>query len=113
MLKWFGGGVDDPHLPEAQFDAILVFDTYHEMSHYEEILRHLYKALNSKGRLAIVDKQPQNTGQIRENYIIDHTIPADMVIKEVETAGFRLVQRKDEFITGYNPTSMYLLVFDK
>jgi hypothetical protein len=33
------GAVDDPHLPESAFDAVLIYNAYHEMTAPEAILK--------------------------------------------------------------------------
>lgn len=105
------GAVNDPRLPAGALDGVLVFDTYHEMTHFEAMLAAVKASLRPRGRLAIVDYEPETRGEARQSSVRHHTIPADTVVREVTAAGFELVERQDAFITGKSRGTMYLLVF--
>ena len=47
------GAVDHPHLPEGTFDAVLIYNAYHEMTTPEPILKAIYMALKPGGWLVI------------------------------------------------------------
>lgn len=94
----------DPHLPPGEIDLILVVDTYHHFDDRGRYLHTLSRALKPEGRLAIVDyyKRPLPVGPP-----VDHKIARDQVIKEVQAAGYRLVEE---------PTFLphqYFLVFSR
>ena len=47
--------LDDPRLPEASLDLILMVDVYHELSRPQETLRELKRALKPDGRLVLIE----------------------------------------------------------
>lgn len=49
------GAVDDPRLPEASCDVILLVDVYHEFEHPFEMGRAMIRALKPGGRLVLVE----------------------------------------------------------
>ena len=49
------GTVDDPRLPEASCDLILLVDVYHEFDHPFEMARAMARALKPGGRLVLVE----------------------------------------------------------
>jgi ubiquinone/menaquinone biosynthesis C-methylase UbiE len=49
------GTIDDPRLPEASCDVILLVDVYHEFDHPFEMARAMARALKPGGRLVLVE----------------------------------------------------------
>jgi ubiquinone/menaquinone biosynthesis C-methylase UbiE len=49
------GAVDDPKLPDATFDMILMVDVYHELSGPQAFIARLAKALKPDGRLVLIE----------------------------------------------------------
>lgn len=49
------GGLQDPHLPEAAVDLILLVDVYHEFDHPYEMTTGMVRALKPGGRLVLVE----------------------------------------------------------
>lgn len=49
------GKIDDPNLPEAALDVIIMVDVYHEFSHPYEMTAGLCQALKPGGRLVFVE----------------------------------------------------------
>jgi ubiquinone/menaquinone biosynthesis C-methylase UbiE len=95
------GQEDDPLLPAASVDSILLLKTYHEFSKPLTMLRAMHKALRRDGLLGIVDRNGDGD---------DHGLDRDAVIKEASRAGFNLVAEHD-FV---KPDNMdYFLVFRK
>ena len=93
------GKEDDPLLPEASVDAILLLKTYHEFAKPITMLRAMRKALRKDGRLGIIDRNGAGD---------DHGVKRQAVIKEAARAGFALVEEHD-FV---KPDRMdYFLVF--
>ena len=85
------GDPDDPHLPEASADSVLVLNTYHELRDPESILRHLSRALRPGGRLVIVDRTPSDD----ETH---HHAEPDAVEAGLRRGGFNIISREDTFI---------------
>lgn len=93
------GKEDDPLLPAASVDAILLLKTYHEFSKPLNMLRAMRKALRKDGRLGIIDRHGAGD---------DHGVKRESVVKEATRAGFALAEEHD-FV---KPDAMdYFLVF--
>ena len=107
------GAVDDPRLPVGELDAILVFDTYHEMTEYESMLAAMLAALKPGGRLAIVDIPPEEEGLERGEYTKKHQLPSALTVAEAEAAGFESVRLVEEFIDQAGGRKFYLALFQK
>jgi ubiquinone/menaquinone biosynthesis C-methylase UbiE len=50
---------DNPGLPSGGLDAVLVANTYHELTHPESMLDTLFRSLQPGGRLVVVDRGPE------------------------------------------------------
>ena len=50
---------DDPKLPPGPIDAVLIANTYHELTAPEPILKALFGSMRSGGRLVVVDRGPR------------------------------------------------------
>jgi predicted methyltransferase len=105
---------DRAALPANCCDAAFLRGVYHHVTRPTELTLSLHEALRPGGRLAIVDFPsswflstffpvrgvPQNRG--------GHGVPSAVVVAEVEAAGFKLVERNDDWSGG-----MYALVFER
>jgi len=91
------GRPTDPDLPANGVNAVLVVNTYHELSDPRAILAQVRQALVSGGRLVVVDRQPNpaNVG-ITENG--EHEIPAAKVESDLRETGLEIVAREDRLI---------------
>lgn len=78
---------DNPRLPRASTDLILIVDTYHHIDRRRAYLPHLRRALRSDGRVAVIDWKP---GELAEGPEPDHKLPPEQVIAEMQAAGFTL-----------------------
>jgi len=93
------GEEDDPRLPDASVDAVVILKTYHEVAQPVRLLKHVRRAMRAGARLGIIDRNGKGD---------DHGLDADALIKEVGRAGFELVEQYD-FV---KPDGMdYFLVF--
>jgi predicted methyltransferase len=90
------GELNDPHLP-AHVNAVLVSNSYHELTDSRSILAHIYQSLATKGHLVILDRAPQ-AGNGAPSESIEHEISADQVASELRQAKFEIVTRQDHFI---------------
>ena len=93
------GGEDDPRLPPASVDAVLILKTYHEIAQPVRLLARLRPALREGGRVGIIDRKGDGA---------DHGVERDVVVREAERAGFRLSEEHD-FVKGDGMD--YFLVF--
>jgi ubiquinone/menaquinone biosynthesis C-methylase UbiE len=81
------GTENDPKLPPAQIDMILMVDVYHELSQPQAMLQSMKKALSPNGRLVLVEYRKEDPSiPIR----IEHKMSAVEVQTEVEAEGYRL-----------------------
>ncbi len=49
------GAIDNPRLPQAGVDAVLMVDAYHEFSHPFEMMQRIYDSLRPGGRVYLVE----------------------------------------------------------
>ena len=98
-LRIIRGEIDDPRLPAESADAVLVANTYHELTKPKLILRHLAKSLRPGGRLVIVDQGPRSgAAGSREAQTEHHELRPDLVETEIRNAGFEIINIEDHFI---------------
>jgi SAM-dependent methyltransferase len=93
------GGEDDPRLPPASVDAVLILKTYHEIAQPVRLLSRLRAALRDGARVGIVDRKGGGD---------DHGVERDVVVREAERAGYVLAEEHD-FVKGDGMD--YFLVF--
>jgi ubiquinone/menaquinone biosynthesis C-methylase UbiE len=89
---------DDPLLPPNSVDAVLLLKTYHEVAHPVELLRNLRPALRAEAKVGVIDRNGNG-----EN----HGVGKDVVIREAQEAGYRLLKQYDFVKDGMD----YFLVF--
>lgn len=80
-------------LPEASVDLAYLSDVYHHFEHPAETLASIRKALKPGGRMVVVDYEriPGVTSKERIEHVrVDKTT----AIREIESAGFKLVEEK-------------------
>lgn len=53
-------GPDDPKLPAASMDLVLLVDVYHELSHPEAVLQAIHASLKPTGRIALVEYRTED-----------------------------------------------------
>ena len=92
------GGLDDPHLPPSAVDAVLVADTYHELTDRAAILDHAFRALRPGGRLVIVDPTPGAGAEDGPETATHHYERPATAETELRGAGFAILARDDRFI---------------
>lgn len=86
-------------LPVASVDAVFISDTYHHFEYPQSMLNSLYSALRPEGELVIVDFKKN---RFASSWVMRHVRgDAREVIREVEAAGFKLVEEKDMMATQY------------
>ncbi len=90
---------DDPLLPANSVDCVLLLKTYHEVASPVDLLRKLRGALRPGAKVGVIDRN--GNGQ-------DHGVNKDVVLREADEAGYRLVEQYD-FVKGDNMD--YFLVF--
>jgi SAM-dependent methyltransferase len=81
---------DDPSLPTAAIDAVLLLKTYHEVEHPVALLQNLRASLRPGAKVGIIDRNGNG-----EN----HGVARDVVIREASQAGYKLLEQYD-FVKG-------------
>jgi SAM-dependent methyltransferase len=89
---------DDPTLPTASVDAVLLLKTYHEVARPVELLKNLLPALRAGAKVGVIDRNGNG-----EN----HGVGSDVVIREAKEAGYDLTGKYDFVKDGMD----YFLVF--
>jgi ubiquinone/menaquinone biosynthesis C-methylase UbiE len=89
---------DDPLLPSASVDAVLLLKTYHEVADPIALLEHLRPALKPGARVGVIDRNGNGT---------DHGINRKVVLDEAKKAGYQLLKTYDFVKDGMD----YFLVF--
>jgi len=83
------GTVDDPRLPAAAIDLILMVDVYHEFQQPQIMLRRMRESLKSGGRLVLLEYRKEDPAiPIRP----DHKMSVAEAKLEVEAEGFTLTK---------------------
>ena len=81
---------DDPELPAAKIDSVLLLKTYHEVDKPVALLRNLRASLRPGAKIGIIDRNGNG-----ENHGVDR----DIVIKEASEAGYVVLSQYD-FVKG-------------
>jgi ubiquinone/menaquinone biosynthesis C-methylase UbiE len=98
------GTVDDPKLPPASLDLILMVDVYHEFSQPQQMLRKMREALKPTGRLVLIEYRAEDPAvPIRP----EHKMTKAQVKQEVEAEGFKQWRVYDDL------PQQHLIVFTK
>lgn len=90
----------DTGLPDASIDLAFATDTYHHFEYPESMLASIHRALRAGGRLIVIDfhRDPR----ISTRWVMGHVRTGrEAVIREIEAAGFRLVDDKPLLRTNY------------
>jgi SAM-dependent methyltransferase len=98
-VKTILGKADDPLLPAASVDSVLLLKTYHEVAEPVALLQKLRAALRPGAKVGIIDRD--GNGE-------DHGVGRDVVLREAAQAGYRLLNQYD-FVKGDKMD--YFLVF--
>lgn len=94
------GAADDPRLPAASVDAVLIVNAYHEMTEHKAMLAKIRAALKPGGRLVIVEPiAPSRRDASREQQTRNHEIAAAFVRDDVAAASFIELSLVDPFTT--------------
>jgi ubiquinone/menaquinone biosynthesis C-methylase UbiE len=85
-IRTIQGTPDDPELPKASVDAVLMLKVYHEIAHTSLFLRNLKPALRPGAKFGIIDRNGSGD---------DHGLNESIVVEEMSAAGFKQVARYD------------------
>jgi ubiquinone/menaquinone biosynthesis C-methylase UbiE len=98
-VKTILGKADNPLLPPASVDSVLLLKTYHEVAEPVALLQNLRASLRPGAKIGIIDRNGNG-----EN----HGVGRDVVLREAAQAGYRLLKQYD-FVKGDKMD--YFLVF--
>ncbi|MBI5506789.1 MAG: methyltransferase domain-containing protein [Deltaproteobacteria bacterium] len=79
---------ENPRLPAAGIDLVLVVDTFHHIDDRPGYFRRLAGCLKPGGRVAIVDFKKED---LPVGPPLDHKLTRDQIVEEMQAAGYRLV----------------------
>jgi ubiquinone/menaquinone biosynthesis C-methylase UbiE len=99
------GDPDDPHI-SGPVDAVLIANTYHELSRPPTVLGHLRDALVAGGRLVIADRGPGSTNS-------EHAIDPALAEAELRRDGFEILSSDDHFLDQPDEGPWWLIVARK
>ncbi len=99
------GDAGDPHLP-VRVDAVLIANTYHELTAPKAVLDRMRESLASGGRLVIADRGPE-----METY--HQGLPLTVVEEQVRQAGFEIVRTSDHLLDQPGEGPWWLIVAQK
>ena len=94
---------DDPGLPEAGVDLVIVVDTWHHIDARVSYLAKVARGLKAGGRVAVVDFKK---GSLPVGPPDEHKLAPDQIVDEFKRGGFTVVHRELEMLDY-----QYLLVF--
>jgi ubiquinone/menaquinone biosynthesis C-methylase UbiE len=89
------GEEDNPRLPTRAVDAVLICNTYHEISNRGRILDRISRSLRPGGHLVVVDRAPRATEAQHS-----HQVSLTVVEGELRHQGFEIVSHDEDFIDG-------------
>lgn len=90
----------DTKLPAQSIDLAFSSDAYHHFEHPREMLASIHRALKPRGRLVVVDfrREPGRSSA----WVLEHVrLGKDEVVREIEAAGFRLIEDRDFLRENY------------
>ena len=82
-VKTYLGTVTDPRLPDGKADILFMVSTYHHLDKPVELMRNALPALKPDGRLIIVERDPEKTGQTGSE-----STSQEKIIREMTEAGY-------------------------
>jgi SAM-dependent methyltransferase len=88
-VKTILGKADRADLPSDTIDSVLLLKTYHEIAEPIALLRNLRASLKPGARVGIIDRD--GNGE-------DHGVHKDVVLREAEEAGYRLLEEHDDLV---------------
>ena len=96
------GRANDPQLPQASLDVVLLVNSYHEIKERVTLLQNIRKALRPNGRLGVIDFKLEGTGPGPDP---EERVSPEIIVNDAKKAGLQLVSQ--ETFLPYQ----YLLIF--
>lgn len=89
---------DDPRLPYASLDGIVIVNAYHEMAQRVAMLAGFRQALKPGGVLVIVENTPSDSLAPRLRQTANHQLGIVHAEDDLVASGFEIVRREPDFI---------------
>jgi predicted methyltransferase len=90
----------DVSLPADSIDLAFITDTYHHFEYPQSMLASIHRALRPHGTMIIIDFR--RDPRISTPWVINHVRAGkDTVIREIEAAGFRLIDERPVLHSNY------------
>jgi SAM-dependent methyltransferase len=86
---------DDPQLPPASVDTILMIDTIHYVKDRAAYAKKLLPALKPGGRVVIIDYRPKPMSERPWGPPPEQQFPREQMDREMQAAGFKVVSAYD------------------
>jgi ubiquinone/menaquinone biosynthesis C-methylase UbiE len=96
------------NLPAHSVNVAMILDAYHHFDFPGEMLESIALGLKKGGRLVLVDFYKRPEAMPGGNAMQHIRIDFDDVVKEVESHGFKFVEKKEQI-----PGSQYLAIFER
>src|SRR5262245_60880567 len=77
------GDTDDPRLPAGSIDAVLIANTYHELTQPRAILAALRAQMRQRARLVVLDRAPRAGNDDRESRVIEHEMSPSSALADI------------------------------
>ncbi len=91
-LRYVECTIDDPKLPVASCDLVLLVDVYHELSHPVRVMGHVRRALKPGGRVVLVEFRAEDPAVPIKP---EHTMTKAQMVREMAEHGFAPVDDYD------------------
>ena len=86
------GRFEDPLLPDAGIDLVVVIDTYHHIDERSTYFRNLQRDLAPDGRVAVIDFDGRKGWFVR---LFGHYTPREDLLREMREAGYEVSAEHD------------------
>ena len=83
------GEFEDPLLPDETIDLVFLCNTYHHIENRADYFSDLKTDLKSDGRVVVIDMKDDLTGILRLFATAPHWTPEQLLLNEMEQAGYR------------------------
>jgi ubiquinone/menaquinone biosynthesis C-methylase UbiE len=105
------GAADNPRLPDAALDAVLIVNAYHEMTEHQAMLEGIRRALKPTGRLVILEPiSSSRRTSPRRAQTSQHEISPEFVLADAREAGFSLASLEEQFARRSGHETEWLMV---
>jgi len=98
------GTIEDPKLPEAGVDVVIMVDAYHEFDHPREMMLAIIKALKPGGRVVDLEYRAEDPNVMIKPH---HKMTEAQAVKEMTAVGLKHLKTYDDL------PQQHLMIFQK